>query len=93
MKYVHIEASLREDTAIKHYARGMVDKDIGRHWSTVLKLDVSESHISAVADFNIVKYFWVTREILTSQYGFTRIIFRNKVNTLTFPNAHAPYTL
>lgn len=56
-QYVHIEASLREDAAIKHYARGMVDKDIGRHWPTVLKPDVSKGHISTVADINIIKHF------------------------------------
>ena len=92
IKYACIEASLREDTAIKHYARGMVDKDIGRHWPTVLKPDVSEGHISAVADVNVIKYFRITRKILTSQCGFTRI-FRNKMNTLTVPNAHTSYTL
>ena len=78
---------LREDTSIKHYARGMVEEDIGRDRSTVFKADVGEAHIVTVADFNVV--IGCTGEFPTHHGGPTTAL-TNKVDILALTNPNTP---
>lgn len=63
----------------------MVEEDIGRERSTVLKVDISEAHIFTITDINVVECF--TGKVPTCQGGPTTAL-ANKVDILAPTNSN-----